>query len=91
MTPPYLAVFVGYEYESCSDVVWKTLLTTVKGYDAIDLWSLDIHHAYHPGTGVVYLGNGGQMQLKEQPPMMSTVMGNGFPRHDTCNGCDGSF
>nr|CAB3264552.1 teneurin-3 [Phallusia mammillata] len=82
-------VLVGYEYEACSQKVWKTLVSTVQGHPAMDLWSLDVHHTYHPEAGVVHLGNGGEMRLLEQPPMMSTVMGNGMTRHESCSGCNG--
>ncbi|XP_076799431.1 teneurin-3-like isoform X4 [Clavelina lepadiformis] len=87
-------VMVGYEYESCSEYVWTTMGAKLMGHDSsqkssLGLWSLDIHHTYHPDKGVVYLGNGGEMRLLEQPPMMSTVMGNGMSRHDTCDRCDG--
>ena len=87
-------VLVGYRYDACSKVVWKKLKTTVRGHDpslgnAIASWSLDIHHTYFAEEGVVYLGNGGEMRLQDQPPMISTVMGDGELRHVTCADCDG--
>uniref|UniRef100_H2YAD0 EGF-like domain-containing protein n=1 Tax=Ciona savignyi TaxID=51511 RepID=H2YAD0_CIOSA len=87
-------VYVGYVYESCDQVVWKSFQTSVAGHNpavggSIGLWSLAIHHTFHPSKGVVYLGNGGVMRLSEQPPIMSTVMGNGNPRHSSCESCNG--
>ncbi|XP_078481639.1 teneurin-3 isoform X2 [Ciona intestinalis] len=87
-------VYVGYVYDSCNQVVWKSFETTVEGRNpvsdgSIGLWSLAIHHTYHPSKGVVYLGNGGLMRLSDQPPIMATVMGNGNPRHSSCDGCNG--
>ena len=94
LTDFVITVKVGYLYYSCTEVFWKILRATLQGHDpsvgrAIGDWTFDIHHLYYPEKGDVYLGNGGQIKLMEQPPMISTVMGNGNSRHVTCNGCDG--
>ena len=88
------AVLIGYEYQLCKDVVWKTLLTTIQGHNPavtslVGPWTLNIHHTYHPDKGTLHLGSGGEMRLNEQPPMMSTVMGNGISRTDACYRCNG--
>ena len=90
------AVLIGYEYQSCKDVVWKTLVTTIEGHNPsitsfVGPWTLNIHHTYHPDKGTLYLGSGGQMRLNEQPPIMSTVMGNGVSRDDACYKCNGAY
>lgn len=87
-------VRVGYFYDSCSDLLWKTLRGTIHGNDpsvkrAVGDWTFGIHHTYYSQKGVVYLGSGDKINLLEQPPMISTVIGNGNSRHVTCLGCDG--
>ena len=89
-----IAVRIGYLYDSCSQILWKKFGTTLHGHDpsmekSLASWSLDIHHTYHPDKGVVYLGGGGEMRLLEQPPMISTVLGDGQSRHVTCERCNG--
>lgn len=47
--PSFLSVAVGYEYESCLDVVlWEKRTATLQGYelDASNMggWGLDKHH-----------------------------------------------
>lgn len=89
-------VKVGYEYEMCPSIVWDTQLTTMEGHNpvltqAIGGWTFSIHHTFHADKGIVQLGNSGLMKLSEQPPMMSTVMGDGTQRHLLCDKCTGKL
>lgn len=46
---------VGYEYVTCSSIVWETLTATLHGFhmDISDVggWNLDIHHMYNFEAG----------------------------------------
>lgn len=60
---PLLPVSVGYEYESCPDLIlWEKRTAVLQGYeiDASKLggWSLDKHHALNIQTGGLALTNG---------------------------------
>ena len=87
---------VGYEYQSCTNLIWKTLVTTVEGYDPsvskfLGPWTLNVHHTYHADKATLYLGNGGKLRLSDQPQIMTTAMGNGLSRHDACTQCNGKI
>lgn len=45
------SVYVGYEYESCTKIIWEVQTTQVSGHDMsvsdIGGWNLDIHHKYN--------------------------------------------
>ncbi|XP_034637648.1 teneurin-1 [Trachemys scripta elegans] len=40
-------------------------------------------------TGIVHKGNGENMFISQQPPVISTVMGNGHQRSVSCSNCNG--
>lgn len=46
---------VGYEYVTCSGILWETLTATLHGFhmDISDVggWNLDIHHMYNFEAG----------------------------------------
>ena len=52
-------VSVGYEYETCSHLVWSAQMVRIKGYDVdisnIGGWNFNIHHHYNPYQGTYYL------------------------------------
>lgn len=39
--------------------------------------------------GIVHKGNGENMFISQQPPVISTVMGNGHQRSVSCSNCNG--
>ncbi|MEQ2306693.1 Teneurin-1 [Ameca splendens] len=54
-------------------------------------WSLDKHHALNIRSGILHKGNGENIFLSQQPPVISTVMGNGFYRSVPCGpSCSGA-
>ncbi|KAM6427153.1 teneurin-1 isoform 3-T4 [Liasis olivaceus] len=87
-------VSVGYEYESCPDLIlWEKRTVTLQGFelDASNLggWSLDKHHILNTQSGIVHKGNGENIFISQQPPVISTVMGNGHQRSVSCTNCNG--
>ncbi|CAL8261650.1 unnamed protein product [Lota lota] len=87
-------VSVGYEYESCLDVVlWERRTAVLQGYelDASNIggWMLDKHHVLDVQNGILYKGSGENQFISLQPPVVSTVMGNGRRRSISCPSCNG--
>ncbi|CAK7312556.1 TENM1 [Vulpes lagopus] len=68
-------------------------------------WSLNKHHILNPQsvesaestshrgweilTGIIHKGNGENMFISQQPPVISTIMGNGHQRSVACTNCNG--
>ncbi|XP_032993109.1 teneurin-1 isoform X9 [Lacerta agilis] len=87
-------VSVGYEYETCPNLIlWEKRTVTLQGFelDASNLggWSLDKHHILNTQSGIVHKGNGENIFISQQPPVISTVMGNGHQRSVSCANCNG--
>ena len=52
-------VSVGYEYETCTHVMWSAQMVRIKGFD-VDIsnlggWNLNIHHHYNPYQGRYFI------------------------------------
>ncbi|NXA45903.1 TEN1 protein, partial [Nothocercus julius] len=87
-------VSVGYEYETCPDfILWEKRTVILQGFemDAANLggWSINKHHVLNPQSGILHKGNGENMFISQQPPVISTVMGNGHQRSVSCSTCNG--
>ncbi|XP_062332162.1 teneurin-3 isoform X4 [Osmerus eperlanus] len=87
-------VSVGYEYESCLDaVLWEKRTAMLQGYelDASNMggWMLDKHHVLDVQNGILYKGIGENQFISLQPPVISTIMGNGRRRSISCPSCNG--
>lgn len=52
-------------------------------------WNLDIHHRYNFHEGIIQMGDGTNIFLKQKPRMIETVMGDGHQRNLNCGDCDG--
>uniref|UniRef100_A0A3B5M6D2 EGF-like domain-containing protein n=1 Tax=Xiphophorus couchianus TaxID=32473 RepID=A0A3B5M6D2_9TELE len=92
----HATVSVGYEYESCPGVIhWERRTALMHGFELVPSnlggWSLDKHHALNFRSGILHKGNGENIFLSQQPPVISTVMGNGFYRSVPCGpSCSGA-
>uniref|UniRef100_A0A8D0CGR6 Teneurin transmembrane protein 1 n=1 Tax=Scleropages formosus TaxID=113540 RepID=A0A8D0CGR6_SCLFO len=87
-------VSIGYEYESCPDfIIWEKRTALVQGFEMIPSnlggWSLDKHHTLNLQSGILHKGNGENVFLSQQPPVITTVMGNGNMRTIPCPSCNG--
>ncbi|XP_052457233.1 teneurin-3 isoform X3 [Carassius gibelio] len=87
-------VSVGFEYESCLDLIlWEKRTAILQGYelDASNMggWTLDKHHILDVQKGILYKGNGENIFISQQPPVISTIMGNGRRRSISCPSCNG--
>ncbi|XP_027390986.1 teneurin-1 isoform X5 [Bos indicus x Bos taurus] len=87
-------VSVGYEYEMCPDfILWEKRTVILQGFemDASNLggWSLNKHHILNPQSGIIHKGNGENMFISQQPPVIATIMGNGHQRSVACTNCNG--
>jgi len=87
-------VKVGYEYDSCSQIIWNVQSTRISGQDLsvsnIGGWDLDIHHRYNFQEGILYKGDGTNIYLKDTPALIFTTMGDGSRRTVDCSRCDGT-
>uniref|UniRef100_A0A8D3EBD1 Teneurin transmembrane protein 1 n=1 Tax=Scophthalmus maximus TaxID=52904 RepID=A0A8D3EBD1_SCOMX len=92
----HATVSVGYEYESCPGFVqWERRTALMQGFELVPSnlggWSLDKHHTINIHSGILHKGNGENVFLSQQPPVISSVMGNGFYRSVPCGpGCSGA-
>uniref|UniRef100_A0A8C2D9G8 Si:dkey-237h12.3 n=1 Tax=Cyprinus carpio TaxID=7962 RepID=A0A8C2D9G8_CYPCA len=87
-------VSVGFEYESCLNVIlWEKRTATLQGYEleasSMGGWTLDKHHILDVPNGILYKGNGENVFLSQLPPIISTIMGNGRRRSISCPSCNG--
>uniref|UniRef100_A0A672I683 Teneurin transmembrane protein 3 n=1 Tax=Salarias fasciatus TaxID=181472 RepID=A0A672I683_SALFA len=87
-------VSVGFEYESCLDLIlWEKRTAVLQGYelDASNMggWTLDKHHILDVQNGILYKGNGENVFISQQPPVISSIMGNGRRRSISCPSCNG--
>ncbi|KAH0999481.1 hypothetical protein HUJ04_001365 [Dendroctonus ponderosae] len=87
-------VSIGYQHESCHDLVWTTQTAEIKGFDVdisdIGGWGLDIHHHYNFHEGILQKGDGSTLHFKKYPRMVKVVMGTGLQRSVDCPGqCGG--
>uniref|UniRef100_A0A3B4ALP1 EGF-like domain-containing protein n=1 Tax=Periophthalmus magnuspinnatus TaxID=409849 RepID=A0A3B4ALP1_9GOBI len=92
----HATVAVGYEFESCPGAIqWERRTALMQGFELVPSnlggWSLDRHHALNLRSGILHKGNGENVFLSQQPPVISTVMGNGFYRSVPCGpSCSGA-
>ncbi|CAG9766607.1 unnamed protein product [Ceutorhynchus assimilis] len=87
-------VSIGYQHDSCQDLVWITQTTEIKGFEVdisdIGGWGLDIHHHYNFHEGILQKGDGSTLHFKTYPRMVKVVMGTGLQRSVDCPGqCGG--
>ncbi|XP_064157702.1 teneurin-4 [Anguilla rostrata] len=84
----------GWEYESCPDLIlWEKRTAVLQGYESsashLGGWSLDKHHALNIQSGILHKGNGENVFISQQPPIIGSVMGNGRRRSISCPSCNG--
>uniref|UniRef100_A0A8C6L8M9 Teneurin-4 n=1 Tax=Nothobranchius furzeri TaxID=105023 RepID=A0A8C6L8M9_NOTFU len=87
-------VSVGFEYESCPDLIlWEKRTAFLQGYETIASklggWTIDKHHALNIQSGILHMGNGENVFISQQPPVIGSVMGNGRRRSISCPSCNG--
>uniref|UniRef100_A0A8C6WUG1 Teneurin-4 n=1 Tax=Neogobius melanostomus TaxID=47308 RepID=A0A8C6WUG1_9GOBI len=87
-------VSVGFEYESCPDLIlWEKRTAVLQGYEAtaskLGRWTVDKHHALNIQSGILHMGNGENVFISQQPPVIGSVMGNGRRRSISCPSCNG--
>ncbi|XP_061844353.1 teneurin-3 isoform X5 [Nerophis lumbriciformis] len=87
-------VSVGFEYESCLDLIlWEKRTAVLQGYEMdasyMGGWTLDKHHILDVQNGILYKGNGENIFVSQQPPVISSIMGNGRRRSISCPSCNG--
>lgn len=86
-------VRVGYQYNDCSSTIWDIQTTKLSGHDMtisqIGGWNLDVHHRYNFHEGIIQMGDGTNVFLKQKPRMIETIMGDGHQRNLNCGECDG--
>ncbi|XP_029114629.1 teneurin-3 isoform X3 [Scleropages formosus] len=87
-------VSVGFEYESCLDLIlWEKRTAVLQGYelDSSNMggWTLNKHHILDVQQGILYKGNGENQFISQQPPVIATIMGNGRRRSISCPSCNG--
>ncbi|KAF3838068.1 hypothetical protein F7725_009836 [Dissostichus mawsoni] len=85
---------VGYEYESCANLIlWEKRTALLQGYEldptSLGGWSLDKHHILNTRSGILHKGSGENIFVTEQPPVVLSVMGNGRRRSISCPSCNG--
>uniref|UniRef100_A0AAR2LTC1 Teneurin-2 n=1 Tax=Pygocentrus nattereri TaxID=42514 RepID=A0AAR2LTC1_PYGNA len=85
-------VSVGYEYETCpSLVLWEKRTAGLQGYELepsnLGGWSLDKHHILN--LRILHKGSGENVFVSQQPPIITSIMGNGRRRSISCPSCNG--
>uniref|UniRef100_A0A8C9T6T6 Teneurin-2 n=1 Tax=Scleropages formosus TaxID=113540 RepID=A0A8C9T6T6_SCLFO len=85
---------VGYEYETCPTLIlWEKRTAVLQGYELdpsnLGGWSLDKHHALNVRSGILHKGSGENLFMSQQPPVITSIMGNGRRRSISCPSCNG--
>jgi teneurin len=87
-------VKVGYEYNTCPEIIWEVQTTKLSGHDMsisdIGGWNLDIHHRYNFHEGILQKGDGNNIYLRYRPEVLRTIMGDGHQRPLDCSNCEGA-
>ena len=52
----------------------------------IGAWNLDIHHRYNFHDGLIQMGDGTNVYLRQKPRMIQNIMGDGHQRSLNCEG-----
>ncbi|XP_003375829.1 NHL repeat-containing domain protein [Trichinella spiralis] len=88
----YASVSVGYVYSKCDVPVWWNERVKLSGIRTpssdIGGWNLNIHHYLDISNGVLEKGDGSVIYLKEEDPVLTTVLGNGDKRSLDCPFCE---
>lgn len=73
-------ISIGYKHKMCTDIVWITQVVSLHGYTPkasnIGGWDLNIHHRYNPKDGIVYRGDGTEINLKQKENLVTVITGN---------------
>ena len=104
--PPTENVFSGYgsgpfpfEWQPSRDeltvTAWQEWSGTLSYWDSapagIGGWSLDVHHAYVPNSGMLYLGDGSRRDAGNSQNVISTVAGTAAVDADEDGFLDGAY
>lgn len=102
--PPTENVFGGYGIEQFEWVpsrggltvtAWQRWTGTLSYWDSLPAgiggWSLDVHHAYVPNSGVLYMGDGSRIDAGVSQNIISTVAGSALVDADEDGYLDGSY
>ncbi|XP_022236934.1 teneurin-a-like, partial [Limulus polyphemus] len=93
MAVRWTQVFIGYKYITCQEEIWTAQAITIRGYDMdvseLGGWNLDIHHRYNFHEGVLQNGDGSTIHFRQQPRVISVLMGAGQQRPLLCPECNG--
>ncbi|KRZ14239.1 Teneurin-m [Trichinella zimbabwensis] len=88
----YASVSIGYVYSNCDVPVWWNERVKLSGIRTsssdIGGWNLNIHHYLDISNGVLEKGDGSVIYLKEEDPVLTTVLGNGDKRSLDCPFCE---
>uniref|UniRef100_A0A3B3R151 Teneurin-2 n=1 Tax=Paramormyrops kingsleyae TaxID=1676925 RepID=A0A3B3R151_9TELE len=87
-------VSVGYEYETCPNLIlWEKRTVLLQGFELVPShlggWSLDKHHVLNIRCGILHKGSGENVFVSQQPPVITSIMGNGRRRSISCPSCNG--
>ena len=76
----FATIHVGYKYKLCHQILWQTLKTSVHGHIplATDIggWNLDLQHVYNPRDGIVYKGDGQNINLANRDKLVKAINEN---------------
>jgi uncharacterized repeat protein (TIGR02059 family) len=102
--PPTENVFGGYGIEEFEWVpsrggltvtAWQQWAGTLSYWDSLPAgiggWSLDVHHAYVPNSGVLYMGDGSKIDAGVSQNIISTVAGSALVDADEDGYLDGAY
>ena len=96
-------VFGGYGIEEFEWVpsrggltvtAWQQWAGTLSYWDSLPAgsgWSLDVHHAYVPNSGVLYMGDGSKIDAGVSQNIISTVAGSALVDADEDGYLDGAY
>ncbi|ESO03371.1 hypothetical protein HELRODRAFT_122962, partial [Helobdella robusta] len=84
-------VSVGYEYMGCSEIFWTVSTGRMVAYswNPMDFhkWRVNVLHAYDPSGGILHRGDGSMFLFRDQPPHITTYIGDGSIRKHECKRC----
>uniref|UniRef100_A0A5S6QLT2 EGF-like domain-containing protein n=1 Tax=Trichuris muris TaxID=70415 RepID=A0A5S6QLT2_TRIMR len=86
------SVAVGYVYAECREPLWLRSLVKVNGVQSstsdIGGLNLNVHHYLDVNNGILENGDGSVLYLKEEEPLLVTILGSGRQRPIDCSNCN---
>ena len=68
---------LGFDFDDCEQKIWESRVVNFEARDPhlddFAGWTLNVHHRFEPRSGILYFGDGGKVDLKQEGPSLRTI------------------